>query len=74
MKTMRAICMAAILALALTVPAYAGDISTPGLTCVAGEIGCPGAEGSGEGQTPGITGEINTPGFMDIIWTVFTLI
>ncbi|HEV2826573.1 MAG TPA: hypothetical protein VGW76_03150 [Pyrinomonadaceae bacterium] len=32
MKTFKAICTAAILALALTVPAYAGDVETPGKT------------------------------------------
>ena len=32
MKTLKAICTAAILALALSVPAYAGDIYTPGYT------------------------------------------
>lgn len=30
MKTFKSICSAAILALALTVPAYAGDVETPG--------------------------------------------
>lgn len=30
MKILKAICTTAILALALTVPAYAGDIGTPG--------------------------------------------
>jgi hypothetical protein len=30
MKTFKAICTAAILALALTVPVYAGDVETPG--------------------------------------------
>jgi len=78
MKTMKAICTAAILALVLTVPAYAGDISTPGVTCTAGEIGCPGAADPGETQTPGSTstvaGDISTPGLLDIILTVFTLI
>lgn len=77
MKTMKAICTAAILALVLTVPAYAGDISTPGVTC-AGEIGCPGATVPGEIGTPGITstvaGEISSPGLLDMILTVFTLI
>ena len=78
MKTIKAICTAAILALALTVPAYAGDISTPGVVCTAGEIGCPGAAVAGEAQTPGITstvaGEISTPGLLDILLTVLTLI
>lgn len=30
MKTLKAICTAAILALALSVPAYAGEMATPG--------------------------------------------
>jgi hypothetical protein len=32
MKTLKAICTAGILALALSVPAYAGDLETPGFT------------------------------------------
>jgi hypothetical protein len=39
MKTLKAICTAAVLALVLTVTAYAGDIHTPGLT---GDISTPG--------------------------------
>ena len=39
MKTLKAICTAVVLALTLTVTAYAGEIHTPGLT---GEIGTPG--------------------------------
>jgi hypothetical protein len=31
MQTLKAICTAAILALALSVPAYAGDVETPGV-------------------------------------------
>jgi hypothetical protein len=74
MKTTKAICTAAVLALLLTVPAYAGDIDTPGITSAAGEIGCPGKEILGDIDTPGIAGDVITPGFMDIIWTVFSLI
>ena len=33
MKTLKAICTAAILALALSVPAYAGDMRNAGLHC-----------------------------------------
>lgn len=70
MKTMKAICTAAILALALTVPAYAGEISTPGVTCESetcpGDIHTPCAEES-------IAGDISTPGFMDTILTVLAL-
>jgi hypothetical protein len=32
MKTLKVVCMATVLALAFSVPAYAGDISTPGIT------------------------------------------
>jgi hypothetical protein len=32
MKTLKVICTAMVLALVLSVPAYAGDISTPGIT------------------------------------------
>ena len=71
MKTMKAICTAAILALVLTVPAYAEEINSPGVTCE-GEIGCP-----GDIHTPSvkgsIAGDISTPGFMDTILTVIAL-
>jgi hypothetical protein len=33
MKTVKAICVSIVLALALSVPAYAGDVLTPGVTC-----------------------------------------
>jgi hypothetical protein len=75
MKTMKAICTAAILALVLTVPAYAGEINSPGVTCE-GEIDCPGGD-PGDIHTPGATssiaGDISTPGFMNIMLTVLTL-
>ena len=35
MKTLKALCTAAVLALALGVPTYAGDILTPGSPCPA---------------------------------------
>jgi hypothetical protein len=54
MKTLKAICTAAVLALALSVTTYAADIHTPGLT---GEISSPGVA-----QPPTASGEINSPG------------
>lgn len=39
MKTLKAICTAVVLALTLTVTAYAGEIHTPGLT---GDVSTPG--------------------------------
>jgi len=71
MKTLKAICTAAILALALSVPAYAGDIETPGKPC-------PVTSGS---NTPDITPEpavivsaldtdIGLPALADIMWAL----
>ncbi len=36
MKSVKALCTAAIVALALSVPAYAGEISSPGSPCTGG--------------------------------------
>ncbi|MBC8031873.1 MAG: hypothetical protein H7Z16_17455 [Pyrinomonadaceae bacterium] len=69
MKKLRQICLGFLLLLALSIPVVAGDVQAPALTCVAGEIGCPGVTGpqespgvTGDVSTPGITGEIGTPG------------
>src|SRR6266851_2839458 len=60
MKTLKAICTAAILALALSVPAYAGDILTPGFTApppppppesnITGDVSVPTATSSAPGD------------------------
>jgi len=42
MKKMKAFCTATVLALTLSVSAFAGDIATPGAACV-GDIGTPGS-------------------------------
>ena len=41
MKMIKAICTATVLALTLSIPAFAGDISTPG-TALTGDISTPG--------------------------------
>jgi hypothetical protein len=46
MKTIKAICTAAVLAITLSIPVYAGQINTPGITCPV--TGCPDPE-----PTPG---------------------
>jgi hypothetical protein len=78
MKTLKAICTAAILALALSVTAYAGDIHTPGLT---GEIStpsvpqpspAPGDIGSTDLTSPA-SGEVSTPGLTAILLTLAAL-
>lgn len=76
MKTLKAICTAAILALALSVPVYAGDVHTPGYTAppppppptnITVEINMPTA------TSPDL-GDISTPGFADILWVLMTTI
>lgn len=69
MKRMKAICTATILALALSIPAFAGEISTPGVASP-GEIGTPGASVAGEIGSAGVLGEISTPGLLNILWAV----
>jgi hypothetical protein len=68
MKTLKAICTAAILALALSVPVYAGDISSPGASAPSpGDIHIPGA-------TSGAPGDIDTPGLVDFFWTLISML
>ena len=72
MKTVKAICTATILALALSVSAFAGDIASPGITST-GEILTPGASDS-ESTDVTSSGDISTPGFADILWTLFSVL
>ncbi len=74
MEYLRRICLGFFLVLALSIPAFAGDVQAPALTCVAGEIGCPGATGpqespgvTGPQESPGFTGEILTPGLVSLV-------
>jgi hypothetical protein len=78
MKTLKAICTAAVLALALSVTAYAGDIQTPGLM---GDISTPGITqtlpGPGDIGSPGLAspapGDVSTPGLTAILLTLAAL-
>lgn len=73
MKSMKAICTAAVLALALSAPAYAGDMLTPGVNTpppppppelhFTGALSVPSAPSS-------LLGDITTPGFADILWVL----
>ena len=66
MKTLKAICAASILALAISVPVSAGDIGSPG---------CP-IPLPGDIHTPGMAtapGEIGCPGFMDLLWAAIAM-
>lgn len=73
MKTVKAISTATILALALCIPAFAGDIASPGLT---GNISTPGVTTSGNIGSPGVTssGDVSTPGFADILMTLLSVL
>ncbi|MDQ2920261.1 MAG: hypothetical protein M3R52_01405 [Acidobacteriota bacterium] len=73
MKTLKAICTAAILALALSVPAYAGEINSPGFTSPA-----PGTEPApGDISSPAATstepGDISSPAFADILLALMSM-
>lgn len=59
MRTLKAICTAAILVLALTVPVYAGDVDTPGcLEPVLGDTAS--VIKPGDGHSPGFTSSVAT--------------
>jgi hypothetical protein len=64
MKHFRQVCLGLFLLLAFSIPAFAGDMQTPGVT---GTIEC-GVAGqmptgiTGDIPGPGVTGDIGTPG------------
>ena len=64
MKQLRRLCISLVLLLALSITAFAGDVSTPG---VFGDISTPGV--AGDVSTPGIAGDISTPGIAGDILT-----
>lgn len=66
MKTVKAICAASILALAISVPVSAGDIAGPG-SPVPGGVHTP-------GMAAPAPGEIDSPGFADILWTLIAML
>ncbi len=76
MKTFKTICTAAILALALSVPASAGDVYTPGYTEPPPPP--PPVNMTVETNMPTATssdlGDINTPDFADILWVLVATI
>ena len=83
MKTLKAICTAAILALALSVSAYGGDMSTPGSPAPAPtptQVSTPGVAptNSGDIQTPGeastAPGDFGMPGFADILLALVSML
>ncbi|MDQ2920262.1 MAG: hypothetical protein M3R52_01410 [Acidobacteriota bacterium] len=76
MKTLKAICTAAILALTLSVSAYGGEVSTPGYT----EPPPPPppqltttVAPSGLMATSSELDDINSPSFADILWVLASI-
>ena len=69
MRTVKAICTATILVVWLSIPVFAGDISTPGIN---GTWPTP-TEGT-RGETTTDPGEINTPGLMDFLLSLVSTI
>jgi hypothetical protein len=63
MKKLQQFCAAVVLTLALTLSAFAGDISCPGVidqpppqqSSATGEMGAPGASATGDILTPGVS-------------------
>jgi len=74
MKAFKAICSATVLALALSVPTYAGDILTPG--CIPPPPPPPSASALGEisygveSTSPGVD---ETSGLIDLLWAIVSI-
>jgi hypothetical protein len=76
MKAFKAICSATVLALALSVPTYAGDILTPGVISPP-----PPPPSSASAVTEPAFGEVEstslgvaeTPGLIDFLWTIVSI-
>jgi hypothetical protein len=77
MKTMKAICTAAVLALALSAPAYAGDMLTPGVNSPPPPPPPPELNFAGAVSVPSaaslLLGDITTPCITDILWVLASI-
>ena len=76
MKTLKAICTSAILALALSVPAYAGEVLTPGVTpppppppALTINVAV-----NQQTETSSDLGDIITPSVADILWILVSIL
>ena len=71
MKTIKAICTAAILVLAVSLPVFAGDIGTPGANAPAPET--PGAPIPGSSELPNapqISGDTSAAEWLALLWNL----
>ena len=75
MKTLKAICTAALLALALGVPAHAGDMHTPGSPSPAPGIPAVTEPAPGEINSAGVapTGEVEIPGLAELLLAIISI-
>jgi hypothetical protein len=78
MKTLKAICTATILALALSVPTYAGEILSPGVTAPPppppeSNITVDTVDMSAPTETSSDLVDMSTPGFAEIIWLLASI-
>ena len=73
MKTLKVICMSMVLGLVLSVPTYAGDISSPGNTTTSPTTTSEPAE-PGDIDTPGLTSssssQLNSADFFELLLTL----
>lgn len=69
MRTVKSICTATILVLVLSLPAFAGDIASPGV--MAPE---PTPTPEEEAGTTPLPGDISTPGFLEILISIISAI
>ncbi|HEX9423180.1 MAG TPA: hypothetical protein VF899_08055 [Pyrinomonadaceae bacterium] len=75
MKTLKAICTAGILALALSVPASAGDVQTPGSPCpVTGSISTSDPMLETTDVAPATESDTSFSAFADVIWALASII
>ncbi|HEX9424358.1 MAG TPA: hypothetical protein VF899_14040 [Pyrinomonadaceae bacterium] len=75
MKTLKAICTAGILALALSIPASAGDVQTPGSPCPGtSSIGTPDLTSEETDVTTATESDTSFAAFADVIWALASII
>jgi hypothetical protein len=75
MKTFKAICATLVLALSLSIPAYAGDGHTPG-SPVPGDVGTPTTVAGDSIATDGISavdGDTSSVTLTDILWALVSI-
>lgn len=77
MKNVKAICAATLLALSLSIPAYAGDSHTPGSPSpIPSGIGTPTTAPGDTGLTDGaaaVDGDISVLSITDIVWALASM-